>query len=88
MGEWRNLGAVSSDTRFSPFGGWGETGFLNGTYVVEVRAMPWRVFIPGTAPPPEPRRQAIAARARYQDPIQHALPPGTGSSLRQQSSQH
>jgi len=46
VGEWRNLGAVSSDTSIFTFGGWGETGFLNGTYVVEV--MPWRVFIPGT----------------------------------------
>lgn len=46
VGEWRNLGAVSSDTSVFTFGGWGETGFLNGTYAVEV--MPWRVFIPGT----------------------------------------
>ncbi len=46
VGEWRNLGAIASDTSIYTFGGWGETGFLNSTYVVEV--MPWRVFIPGT----------------------------------------
>ena len=46
VGEWRNLGAVPSETSIYAFGGWGEAGFLNRTHVVEI--MPWRVFIPGT----------------------------------------
>lgn len=46
VGEWRNLGAVPSETAIYTFGGWGEAGFLNRTHVVEI--MPWRVFIPGT----------------------------------------
>jgi DNA-binding CsgD family transcriptional regulator len=46
VGEWRNLGAVASDTSVFAIGGWTDTGFLNRTYAIEV--MPWRVFIPGT----------------------------------------
>ena len=46
VGEWRNLGAVASDTSIYAIGGWSDTGFLNRTYAIEV--MPWRVFIPGT----------------------------------------
>lgn len=46
VGEWRNLGAVPSETSIYAFGGWGETGFLNRTHAIEI--MPWRVFIPGT----------------------------------------
>jgi DNA-binding CsgD family transcriptional regulator/N-acetylneuraminic acid mutarotase len=46
VGEWRNLGAVPSETSIYAFGGYGEAGFLNRTHVVEI--MPWRVFIPGT----------------------------------------
>ncbi len=46
VGEWRNLGAVASDTSIYAIGGWSDTGFLNGTYTLAI--MPWRVFIPGT----------------------------------------
>ncbi len=46
VGEWRNLGAVASETSIYAIGGWSDAGFLNRTYAIEV--MPWRVFIPGT----------------------------------------
>ncbi len=46
VGEWRNLGAVASDTSIYAIGGWSDAGFLNGTYTLAI--MPWRVFIPGT----------------------------------------